>query len=556
MEQLKKLWDSMSMSQRVSIGVATAGLIAGLMWLSSWKHEAGFKPLFHGMASAEAAEALQKLKEAGIEFRLEDNGSTILIPEERLDETRLALAREGLPKSGRLGFELLDAQTFGTTDFAEQINYRRALEGELERTIATITEVERARVHLTFSKDSVFTESRQPAKASVLLNLKRSRNMSGSNVVAIANLVAGAVEGLAPNQITIVDSEGALLNKPRGQNEIAAVPGDQLEYRAAVERELQNKLTQTLDPVLGEGKYRAGVSVDVDFSSVQESEEKWDPNNSVMVSSQRTEESNNSQSAAGGIPGTQANLPETAARPMSTNGVSRKTESTSYQTSRKVRHVDQQKGAVKRVTVAVLLDQEGKWQGKGAEASLVLTPPAPETIDVIRNLVTNVAGLDTARGDQITVDTLPFSSTKNREPESTAIQSPPPVGVQTTLQDQLKDPKIVGAIGGGVAMLLGAVAFLMKRRSKKKKLVAAAAAALPESAGQLGQLSMAEASETLSAEDLAKLEQGLLDSLRLQPKTISKGDTLAKYLRQEVRQNPQAAAQMLRTWLLEEGHSS
>jgi flagellar M-ring protein FliF len=526
------------------------------MWLSSWKHESGFKPLFHGMASAEAAEAVQKLKESGVEYRLSDNGGTILVPEERLDETRLVLARAGLPKSGRLGFELLDAQNLGTTDFAEQINYRRALEGELERTIATISEVERARVHLTFAKDSVFTESSQPAKASVLLNLRRSRELSAGNVIAIANLVSGAVEGLAPNQITIVNSDGDLLNKPRGTNDAANVPGDQLEYRAAAERDLQNKLIATLDPVLGSGKYRAGVSVDVDFSSVQESEEKWDPNNSVMVSSQRTEESNTSQSANGGIPGTQANGPDSTPRPVNTNGVTRKTESTSYQTSRKVRHVDQQKGAIKRITVAVLLDQEGKWEGSGAAANLVLTPPAPETIEAVRNLVTNVAGLDPTRGDQVTVDTLPFSATRKQEPPSDAAPAPPPANVKPpTLIDQLKDPKILGAIGGGVALLLGLVVFLLKGRGKKAKAAQEAAAAqIANGPGTSGPPS--SGSETLTPDDLARLEQSLLESLRVQPKSISKGDTLAKYLRQEVRQNPQAAAQMLRTWLLEEGHSS
>jgi flagellar M-ring protein FliF len=504
------------------------------------------------MESTEAADAVQKLKESGVEFRLADNGGTILVPEERLDETRLALAREGLPKSGRLGFELFDAQNFGTTDFAEQINYRRALEGELERTIATITEVERARVHLTFAKDSVFTESRQPAKASVLLNLRRSGNMSNGNVIAIANLVAGAVEGLAPNQITILDSYGELLNKPRGTHDAASVPGDQLEYRAAVERDLQSKLTQTLDPVLGSGKYRAGVSVDVDFSSVQESEEKWDPNNSVMATSQRTEESNTTPTAGGGVPGTQANLPDGAApRPVSTAGMTRKTESTSYQTSRKVRHVDQQKGALKRITVAVLLDQEGKWQGNGAEASLVLTPPPAETIEVIRNLVTNVVGLDTARGDQITVDTLPFSSTVHQERPEPPGKAAPVTAAPQTLMDRIRDPKILGAIGGGLALVLGLVVFLLKRGKAKKKASAEATAALPAATAQ-NPVALNQ-TETLSPEDLARLEQGLLDSLRIQPKSISKGDTLAKYLREEVRQNPQAAAQMLRSWLLDGG---
>jgi len=553
MEQLKRIWSTLSLSQQLSIGLAAVGLVAALMWLSSWRHEANFKPLFRGLASADAAEAVQKLRESGVEFRLADNGATILVSEQQLAETRLTLAREGLPKTGRMGFELFDAQNFGTTDFAEQVNYRRALEGELERTIATIGEVERARVHITFHKDSVFTESRQPAKAAVLLNLRRSATLSGQNVAAIAHLVASSVEGLSPNQITILDSNGELLNKPRSRADVASAPEGQLEYRVALEHDLQNKLAQTLDPILGYGKYRAGVSVDVDFSNVQQSEEKWDPTSSVMVSSQRTEESNGSQIPSG-IPGTQSALPDAAPRPVGVNGVTRRTESTNYQTSRTVRHVDQQRGIVKRVTVAVLLDQEAKWQGQGTEAKLVLSPPPAEKIDVIRKVVTNVAGINLERGDQLTVETLPFSSTVHQDPPATA--GPGPVqSAPTSLIDRLKDPKILGGAGAGMAVLLGLFVWMVKKKSSKKGSVETiGAVAAADQPGQLpaGQSPMAN----LTAEELARLEQSLLESLRLQPRTISKSDTLAKYLRQEIKQNPRASAQMLRTWLLEEGQKS
>lgn len=541
----------MSMSQRVSIGVAVLALTAALMWLSNWRRESDFKALYRGLDTTEAGEAVQKLRETGIEFRLADDGRTILVPSAKLDETRLALAREGLPKSGRMGFELFDKQSFGTTDFAEQVNYRRALEGELERTIGSIAEVERARVHLTFGKDSVFTEARQSAKASVLLNLRHSATLSANNVAAIAHLVANAVEGLAPNQITIVASNGELLNRPRSDGSLGSMPDGQLEYRVALERDLQNKLSQTLDPVLGFGNYRAGVSMDVDFSGVQESEETWDPDKSVIVQSQRTEESNTTPFAGGGVPGTQTNLPDGAQRPANaTAGTTRKIESNTYQTSRKVRHVDQQRGFVKRITVAVLLDQEAKWEGQGAQKNLVLTPPAPAKIEVIKNLVTNVAGLNTERGDQITVESLPFESTLHQERPLDPQQQQPGNKSPQQLADRLKDPKILGGAGAGLAVIIGLVVFLLKKKSKKVT-VAAGTPALAE--GQTaGQLGAAEVPENLSPADLARLEQGLLESLRLPPQTINKSDTLAKYLRQEVKKDPHTAAQMLRTWLLSE----
>src|ERR1700691_363198 len=205
MDQFKKVWNAMSAFQKASIAVAIIGALAGYLAISSWRHDTNFKALYRGMASEDAAQAVQKLKDAGIEYRLADDGNTILVPTDKSAESRLLLAREGLPKSGRIGFELFDRTNFATTDFAEQVNFRRALAGELERTISSLGEIEKARVHLTFPKDSVFVESRQPAKASVLLNLRRSASLAPENVAAIAHLVASAVEGLSPQQVTIVD---------------------------------------------------------------------------------------------------------------------------------------------------------------------------------------------------------------------------------------------------------------------------------------------------------------------------------------------------------------
>ena len=181
----------------------------------------------------------QKIREAGIEYRLDETGATVLVPSDRLADARLALAGAGLPRTGRIGFELFDRTNLGASDFAEQVNYRRALEGELERTVATLSEVDQARIHITFAKESVFLDARQPSKATVVLRLKRSAQLPQPSVVAIANLVASAVDGLAPESVAIIDASGRLLNRPR-------VPGDgeaqlaeaNLEYRRQVESEL------------------------------------------------------------------------------------------------------------------------------------------------------------------------------------------------------------------------------------------------------------------------------------------------------------------------------
>jgi flagellar M-ring protein FliF len=564
-EQLKKLWAAMSATQRLSIGVVGAAACAAIFWLVSWRHEASFKPLYHGLAREDAAQALQKLKEAGVEFRLEDEGNTILVSADKLAETRLILAREGLPKAGRIGFELFDKTSFGTTEFAEQVNYGRALEGELERTISALGEIERARVHLTFPKDSVFLEKRQPAKASVLLNLRRAASLSAVNVAAIAHLVASAVEGLSPEQVTIVDSHGDLLNKPRRAESLSGISDAQLEYRIAVERDLQNKLSQTLDPVLGLGAYRAGVSVECDFAGVEESEEVWDPTKSVMVSSQRTQESAGGH-AGGGVPGTASNLPNPPERSTSGSGTARVTENTSFQSSRRVRHVQQPRGAIKRISVAVLLDQEARWERSGGSFHRVFVPPPPDKLSVIRNLVTNVAGINATRGDQITVETLAFDGTLREEPPKIEQTAQPQPATGESLTRYLRaNPKI---LAGAAAALLAVILLIWRvTRSRRRKKItvtetapqiahpaAEAARAAPKlTAGPPAQPDNRIESMMMNQDQLlAAQQQELIESLKAPMMSASKSEALTKYLRQEVKRDPQATTQLLRTWLLEE----
>jgi flagellar M-ring protein FliF len=483
-----------------------------------------------------------------------------MVPIDKSSEARLLLAREGLPKSGRIGFELFDRTNFATTDFAEQVNFRRALEGELEKTISSLGEIEKARVHLTFPKDSVFVESRQPAKASVLLNLRRSAALSPANVAAIANLVASAVEGLLPQQVTIVDAHGDLLNKPKSADALGSASDSQFEYQMNIEHELTKKLNETLDPILGAGSFRTGVSVECDFSGVDENEEILDPTKSVIVSSQKTDEmTGGSARASGGIPGTAANSPDPPSSGANGGGTTRRTESSNYQTSRMVRHVDHPRGAVKRVTVAVLLDQEMKWEKKGTEYSKTFIAPLPEKITVIKNLVTNIAGINAARGDQVTVETLPFDGAiredkpTDGQPGTVAGSAP---GKENAPWYLKKDPKIIGGAAAGAILVIGGGLFLALRgRGKKKVNFTETVAAITPAAAAVGaqRLMPAEGTpERAAAEEALNQEQQLIDSLNAPMLSATKGEALTKYLRQEVKKDPASATQLLRTWLLDE----
>ena len=368
---MKKLYASLTLRQRISILAAVVAVAGGLWGLTHWKKENAFRPLFTSMSAEDAGAVVQKLKQANVEYRLNENGATVLVPAERLSELRLQMALDGLPKTGRMGFELFDKTNFGLTDFAEHINYRRALEGELERSMGHLAEVEQARVHLTFPKESVFLEARQPAKASIMLRLRPGAQLSAQNVQAVCHLVSSAVEGLAPEAVSVLDTRGNLLNRPRrgGTGDPLEASEASLEFRHAIERDLLNKVKATLEPLLGPDRFQAGISVDCDFSSGELSEETFDPSKSVALTSQKTEDGTPALASAG-IPGTASNLPRPASTPAAAMAqFARRTENLTYQTSRVVRHTRQPQGAISRLSVALLLDQDVRWDGSAAAAA-------------------------------------------------------------------------------------------------------------------------------------------------------------------------------------------
>ncbi len=277
MNQVTRLFGKLSIAQRIWLAAAALAVTGAIGALAHWNQERDFKPLFTGVAAEDAGPLLAKLRESGSEYRLADSGTTVLVPSARVAELRIEMASAGLPKSGRIGFELFDKANFGASEFAEQVNYHRAIEGELERSIMSIREVEQARVHVTPAKDSLYTESRQPAKASVLIKLRHAAALSQQNIAAICQLTANAVPGLAAEQVSLVDTSGNLLNRSRAVSEEAGATEATLDYRKSVEHDLQNKIAATLEPLLGAEHFRAGVSAEVDLTSGELSEETFDP---------------------------------------------------------------------------------------------------------------------------------------------------------------------------------------------------------------------------------------------------------------------------------------
>jgi flagellar M-ring protein FliF len=548
MEQLRKLFNSLSVAQRVGIPVAALLVIAGLMSFVRWRHESDFRSLFSGMSAEDGAAIVQKLKESGVEHRLADNGTSVLVPAAKVDELRLELAGAGLPRSGRIGFELFDKTNLGITDFTEHVNYRRALEGELERSIRSLSEVEQARIHISLPKDSVFLDSREPAKASVLVTLRPGAHLSSSNVLAITNLVASAVEGLNPEFVSLVDMRGNLLSRPK---KAVSDPSDEsdaaLEYKHQLEKDLFAKVESTLTPLLGEDHFRVGISADCDFSTSEQTDETFDPTRSVMTNSQKSEDLSTRPDSAG-IPGTSSNLPRPTSRPVASGGgVSRRTENTAYETSRTVRQVKVPRGTIKRLSASILLDEEVRWQGTGSRAKRVVTPPDPEKIKAIHDIVAGVIGLSPVRGDQLIVESLPFQQNWDNEPAPPEAPAKPATP-QDQLHKLLTNPKMMIGAGAAILLLIGFAAFTLTRKKNKGTPSIQTAARL-------------SAPTTLDETKAEKeVTEGHADKLQAAEKTqkaleasdmAAQVETLRQNVRESVSRDPALAAGVIRTWIAE-----
>lgn len=585
--QVRRLFDSLTRIQKILVVAAALAVGGGMWWFNDWNRERGFQPLFTRLSAEDAGAVVAKLKESGVEYRLSENGATVLVPKARVAELRIQLASAGVPKSGRIGYELFDKNNFGITDFAEQVNYRRALEGELERSVLALTGVESARVHITPAKDSVFTDVREPAKASILITLKSNAKLPPDKVDAIAHLVSSAVQGLDPEHVSVVDHAGRLLPRtlkvPAPEETEAA--DRSLVYRQKIEKDLLDKINSTLEPLLGAKRFRAGVSVECDFSSGEQSEETFDPEKQVVATSQKTDEAGVA-AGSGGQPGSASNLPRPALRPVSQSApITRKTENTTYQNSRVVRKVKLPQGTIRRVSVSVLLDSHLKWEVENGKAKKTLTPPSADEIKSIRELVSGIAGADTKRGDAVIVEALTFDSTLAAEPPP-GLLPPPPVKAAPESKDPKKDPgallygfpreqflMMAGIAGAALLALLGGGFWLLKKRKSGKARIQAdmAGDALPSGHAHAGVGKQIAAAAKGGAGDSpnedetepddpelvaarkaaieARQAREVLGSIQMPESSSKKAQVLTKHISHEAKKNPEGMAQIVRTWL-------
>jgi len=494
-----------------------------------------YKPLMTGMEVSDAQSLAGRLAAKNIPYQLSVDGKTVSVPSDKLDSSRLEVASEGMPHSGRLGFELFDKLNWGQTEFDEKVNYQRALEGELERTIQTLRDVESVRVHLVMPTDSVFLDREREAKASVILRL-RSGQLSEETHRAIASLVSGAVDKLDAQNVTVIDADTNQPLLPRRQN----AGGTDAE----LEEQLAQRLVSTLEPVVGAQRIRASVNVEYDPSSSEENQETYDPKSAVAVTMQRSEEQTGGDSSSGGIPGTASNVPGAtaaakadasktdAATTEEDSGDSvqiSKTENGTYAVDKLVRHTLLPAGRIHRISAALLVDDAVELQQQNGKVSETRRKRTPDELKQIEALAAAAIGFDEKRGDTLAVQNLSFQQI----PEKAAEPASRLDRIRVTLNDWSS------LIRYGALLVLFLLSYLFLLRPIKKQAVAIL--------GQLPDRAEAQLAAEIKAKELAGFPAGAAAWSEAERRTVG----LQKQLAEKVKSEPAVTGRMVQNWLRE-----
>lgn len=475
-----------TINQRFIILLALAGSIAGLVAVTLWTQQPDMQVLFANLAVDDASGIIDKLKDAKVPYETANGGTTVLVPSAQVHDLRLEMAGQGLPHGGGVGYEIFDRTTMGMSDFVQKLNYRRALQGELARTITQMPEVERARVHLAIPERRLFATEQDRARASVVVSLRASQTLSKAQIQGVVHLVSSSVEGLQARDVTVVDGHGNLLSNT-SSDESAGLSGTQMEYQRTLEKDIETRIQTMLERIVGVNKAVVRVSSVLDFRKIETTEERYDPNGQVVRSEQRGQEkSSGVNGASGGVPGVESNVPggtEAEGGQTSSNNNQTKNETVNYEISRTVSRIVEPTGTIKKLSVAVLVDGTYEGGGKASEAGAdqpkKYVPRSEEEMKRIEEIVKKAMGYSTERQDQVEVVSIQFG-----------LGAEEPAGGVEATPDASKAwmPYVRYAVGGVLFFLI----FFMVVRPLMVMLVQSAPAAgvgetpaLPASVGQV-----------------------------------------------------------------------
>ncbi|MFS2220922.1 flagellar basal-body MS-ring/collar protein FliF [Pantoea sp. B65] len=546
---------------RVPIIIASAFVIAVVIAMVLWAKAPDYRVLYNNLTDEDGGAIVTQLTQMNVPYRFEENGGALMVPAEKVHELRLRLAQQGLPKGGAVGFELLDKEKFGISQFSEQVNYQRALEGELARTIETFGPVKSARIHLAMPKPTLFVREQKSPSASVTLNLQPGRALDEGQISAVVHMVSSSVAGLPPGNVTVVDQAGRLLTRADAAGR--DLNDAQLKYTTDVENRYQQRIEAILGPIVGQGNVHAQVTAQIDFDSREQTDEQYKPNTDLSTAAVRSRQSSLSEQLGGqnpgGVPGALSNQPapantapiatenttpnaKTAANNANTANAAntaastgsssarvvpsntRKDDTTNYEVDRTIRHTKMNVGNVKRLSVAVVVNYRA--DDKGKEIAL-----NEQQIKQIEDLTREAMGFSTDRGDSVNVVNSLFT-------QSDVSGGELPFWQQQSFFEQM--------MIAGRWLLIALIAFILYRKlvrphvvrkQKQEKAAAEAAAAM----------SLEPAEEAYSV-TLSKDEQ---EQERKSQHRMS-AEVLSQRIREMSDNDPRVVALVIRQWMSNE----
>ncbi len=517
LDQLKGLYQNLSSQQKIITGLVLMLVLAGFAALFFFTNRTTYGILYTDLSPESASEVVAWLKQENIPYKLTQGGGTIQVPEGKVYDIRLSLASAGVPKGGGVGFEVFDKGNLGATDFVQHVNYQRAIQGELEKTISQFPQVENVRVHIAQPKESLFVTERREPTASVVLHLKRGQELNETQLKGIAHLVASAVPRLKKENVTIVDTSGDILYEHReNENNLANLTNSQLVYQRRLEEYYKHKIQSMLENVLGPNKAVARVSAEVDFDHIQISEDRFDPDMVAPRSEQKLLETVSDQET-GGIPGVKgglANKLQGNVNQMQTGTVKRREETTTnYEITRIQRQVNGSIGKLKRLSVAVLID--GKY--KEENGKLVYVPRSDEELADLRQIVKAAMGYSEERGDDMSVVNVAFTA--------------PPAEKKTMAQYVDMGAKFIKPL---VNLIIAILFIFLVLKPLLNRYVLKPSEELPVPAEEIA--------AAIGEEEIGKLEA---------PQAFEPGPNVQEELQNLASKYPERAAALIKIWLRE-----
>ena len=528
---LLSIFNKLSIQQRLMLGGISVVAIVLLLFIMFAFNEPTYTTLYSNLPSNEASEVVSYLNNQKIGYKLENGGTSISVSKIDVYEVRLALAGKGIPSTGMIGYEIFDKNTIGMSEFMQKINFKRALEGEIARTIIQQDGIENARVHIVTPEKAVFKNEQKEATASVVVKLRSGNSLSQNSILAITNLVASSVEGLESKSVTIIDNKGRLLSKKSEDSELAINSGKQYEIKSSIENYLAGKAQTILDKIVGYDNSDVKVNVDIDFKQIEKTLETIDPESQVAVSEQSSKNTSSGKSVS------------------DSNAVFSESTTTNYELSKTIEHMIEGSGSINRITVAAVINGITKEVEVNGVTELVNEPRSDEQLQQLELLLRQSVGIDDTRNDVISIVSIPFEN--NRYEMEDSVSGPTIDNIGNYINYLL----ILLAAGGAIFVLKG----LLKKLKEEKIMIGTVGGGggyVDQSFDALSNAPVWEPGSTLKKSkrpkktvfEMGDIEDEITDEAVMKR---MKQDKITNY----VGKNPSEAAKLINSWLKEDEYN-